>query len=75
MQKQMEESDPPEGMPSGELIVLHDPDSESALVVMLFESDADYEKADAIMDAMPAEDTPGKRASVKKHRVVARMKS
>jgi hypothetical protein len=75
MNKQMEEGQPPEGFPSAEMIVLHDADDEKSVVVMLFDSDDDYQKANQILDAMPAGDTPGQRTTVKKYDVAMRMSS
>jgi hypothetical protein len=75
MQKEMEGSDPPEGMPPAEIIVLHDGDAEKALVVIVFDNEEDYRKGDEILSAMPAGDTPGQRTSVTKHNVAMRMKS
>jgi hypothetical protein len=72
--RRMSEGDPPEGMPSTEAVVLHDPESERSLVVLVFESEDDYQRADAILDAMPANETPGRRASVQKYNVVHRYK-
>jgi hypothetical protein len=74
MTRDMSEGEPPEGMPSSEAIVLHDPESEQSLVVLLFESEDDYQKAHEILDAMPAADTPGRRASVQKYNVAHRYK-
>jgi hypothetical protein len=75
MQKEMEGSDPPEGMPPAEIIVMHDSDAEKALVVILFDNEEDYRKGDEILSSMPAGDTPGQRTSVTKHNVAMRMKS
>jgi hypothetical protein len=75
MQKEMEGSDPPEGFPSSELIVLHDPGADKSLVVVIFDNEEDYEKGDEILSAMPAGDTPGQRTSVTKYGVAMRMKS
>lgn len=75
MQKDMEGGDPPEGFPSSELIVLHDPTADKSLVVVVFENDDDYRKGDEILSAMPAADTPGQRTSVTKYDVSMRMKS
>jgi hypothetical protein len=72
MRRQMEEG-PPEDLPDGELIVLHEPDSEKTLVVFIFETDDDYQRAHEILDAMPADDTPGRRTSVTKYHVAHRM--
>jgi hypothetical protein len=75
MDTEMKEQDPPEGFPPAELIVLHDPDAEKSLVVVIFESEDDYKKGDEILSAMPAGDTPGKRTSVTKYNVATRMSS
>jgi hypothetical protein len=75
MQKEMESGDPPEGFPSSEMVALHDADAEKVLVVVMFDNEDDYKKADEILDAMPAENTPGKRTSVTKYDVAMRMKS
>jgi hypothetical protein len=72
MKREMEAGDAPEGMPSSEIVVLHDPEAEKSLVIVFFESEADYAAGDAILDAMPASDTPGRRTSVTKYDVVAR---
>ena len=75
LKKEMEAGEAPEGFPSSELIVLHDPDAEKSLVVIVFDSDDDYKKGDEILSAMPASDTPGQRTSVTKYDVAMRMKS
>jgi hypothetical protein len=75
MDREMSEGQPPEGFPSSEMIALHDPGAETSLVVIIFESDDDYRKGDEILSAMPAGDTPGKRTSVTKYNVAARMKN
>ena len=72
LKREMSEGDPPEGMPSAEAIVLHDPDSEKSLVVLIFETEDDYQRAHEILDAMPAGDTPGTRTSVQKYDVAHR---
>jgi len=75
LDRQVREGEPPEGMPSSELIVLHDPETEKSLVLVLFESEDDYRKGDEILSAMPAPDTPGQRTSVTKYNVATRMSS
>jgi hypothetical protein len=75
MKQEMEGGDPPEGFPQSELIVLHDPDAEKSLVVVVFDNEEDYKKGHEILDAMPAGDTPGQRSSVTKYDVAMRMKS
>ena len=73
MRRQMSEGDPPAELPSGELIVLHEPDEEKSLVVFIFENEDDYQRAHEILDAMPADDTPGRRTSVTRYDVAHRM--
>ena len=75
MDREMNEGQAPEGFPSSELIVLHDPGAEKSLVVVIFENEDDYAKGDEILDSMPAGDTPGQRSSVTKYNVATRMKS
>ena len=75
MNRDMEGNDPPEGFPSAELVVLHDPEAESSLVVVIFENEDDYRKGDEILNAMPTGDTPGQRTSVKRYDVAMRMSS
>jgi hypothetical protein len=73
MNRQMESGEPPVDLPPGELIVLHDAEGEKSLVVFIFETDEDYRKAHEVLDAMPSEDTPGRRTSVSRYDVAARM--
>jgi hypothetical protein len=75
MDREMKEGSPPEGFPPAELVVLHDPEAEKSLVVVIFETEDDYKRGDEILSAMPAGDTPGQRTSVTKYNVAARMKS
>jgi hypothetical protein len=75
MDREMQEGQPPEGFPSAEVIVLHDPEAAKSLAVVIFENEDDYRAGDAILSAMPAGDTPGQRTSVTKYDVATRMKS
>ncbi|MDX6504901.1 MAG: hypothetical protein QOE29_2026 [Gaiellaceae bacterium] len=75
MQKEMGEGGPPEGLRSSEMIALHDPEAEQTLVILFFETEADYADGDELLNAMPAGDTPGRRASVTKYNVATRMKT
>lgn len=75
LDRQMRDGDPPEGFPSAEMIVLHDPDAEKSLVMIIFDSEDDYRRGDEILSAMPAGDTPGQRTSVSKFNVATRMSS
>jgi hypothetical protein len=67
------EGDPPEGLPAKEIIVLHDPEAEKSVVIVFFDTEDDYRQGDAVLNAMPAGDTPGSRISVAKYEVPIRM--
>jgi hypothetical protein len=75
LKSRVESGEPPEGMPPSELLVLHDPEGQRSLAIVLFENEDDYRKGDEILDAMPGPDTPGQRTSVSKYDVALRMKS
>jgi hypothetical protein len=73
MESEMRDSDPPEGLPAKEIIVLHDADAEKSVVILLFDSEDDYRRGDEVLSAMPAGDTPGQRTGVAKYDVAIRM--
>ena len=73
MQREMQGSERPEGVPAKEIVVLHDPDAEKSLVIVFFETEDDYRRGDEALSAMPADDTPGQRTSVSKYQVAFRM--
>jgi hypothetical protein len=56
-------------------VALHDPDTEKSIVIFFFETEDDYRRADAILEAMPTGETPGTRSSVTRYDVAMRMKS
>lgn len=65
----------PEGLNATEMIVLHDADAQTSVAIVFFDSDEDYAQGDAVLNAMPAPDTPGRRTSVSKYDVAIRMTS
>jgi hypothetical protein len=73
MKQEMEAGDRPDEVPASEIVVLHDADAETSLVILFFESEDDYKRGDEALNAMPAGDTPGQRTSVKKYEVASRM--
>jgi hypothetical protein len=75
LNQRMESGEPPEGMPDAELLVLHDPDSEKSIAIVIFDNEDDYKKGDEILGSMPSGETPGNRTSVTKYNVATRMKS
>ncbi|MGE5272858.1 MAG: hypothetical protein ACM3QU_03680 [Verrucomicrobiota bacterium] len=72
MKREMEGTDPPEGLAPEELIALHDAEAETAVVLVFFANEDDYRRGDEVLNAMSAEDTPGRRTSVKKYDVIVR---
>jgi hypothetical protein len=73
MQREMQGNERPESVPAKEIVVLHDPEAEKSVVILFFDTDDDYRRGDEALNAMPAGDTPGKRASVTKYEVAFRM--
>ncbi len=73
MGREMEGEAPPDDVNASEVVVLHDPEADESLVIFLFETEDDYRKADEALNAMPASDTPGRRASVRRYDVAMRM--
>lgn len=73
LKREITEGERPEGLPATEILVLHDPDAEKSLVVLLFDSEDDYAQGDKTLNAMPTGDTPGRRTSVSKYDVAVRM--
>ena len=73
MQRDMQDSSRPDDVPAKEIVVLHDPEAAKSVVILFFENEADYQRGDAALSAMPASDTPGQRTSVAKYEVAFRM--
>ena len=71
----MEGNEQPEGLNATEMMILHDPESETATAIVFFDNEEDYQRGHEILDAMPSSDTPGNRTSVTKTNVAMRMKS
>jgi len=73
MQSRMQESDRPDDVPAREIIVLNDAENEKSVVILFFENEDDYARGDEALSAVPASETPGRRASVGKYEVAYRM--
>ena len=73
MQSEMRDSEPPEGLPAKEVVVLHDADAEKSLVIVFFDSEDEYRQGDEVLSNMDTGDTPGQRTSVTKYDVAMRM--
>ena len=73
MQSRMQEGDRPDDVPAQEILVLNDAANEKSVVILFFDNEDDYAQGDAALSAMPADETPGRRASVEKYDVAYRM--
>ena len=73
LKQQIDAGGRPEEIPATEILLLHDADDEKSLVVLFFDSDEDYRKADEALSAMASDETPGQRTSVTKYTVAGRM--
>ncbi len=72
LKREMDEGEQPEGLNPSEMFVLHDPDSNEAVAILLFDSDEDYQRGHEVLEAMPAPETPGQRTAVKRYDVAIR---
>ncbi len=67
------ESDPrPDEIPATEILMLHDDGADKSIVVLFFDSEEDYQRGDAALNAMEPGETPGRRTSVGKYQVAIR---
>ena len=59
LRAEIEDGERPEGLPATEIVVLHDPAAEQSLAIVFFETEADYERGNEALEAMPAAETLG----------------
>jgi hypothetical protein len=71
MKQQMNEGRP-DDIPASEVVLLYDAEAQKSIVVLFFDSEDDYDRADATLSAMPADETPGQRTMVGKYEVAVR---
>jgi hypothetical protein len=62
----------PDDIPATEIVMLYDADAEKSLVILFFDNEDDFERADQTLSAMPADDTPGRRTTVGRYDVAVR---
>ena len=72
LKQQLEEGERPEDIPATEIVLLYDADAEKSLVLVFFDTEDDYRRGDAALNAMDPGDTPGRRTSVTKYEVAVR---
>jgi hypothetical protein len=70
--KQRMEQGRPDDVPATEIVMLYDAGEQKAVVILFFDSEDDYNRADATLSAMPADEAPGQRTSVGKYEVAVR---
>jgi len=71
MKQQMNEGRP-DDIPASEIVMLYDAGAEKSVVILFFDNEDDYNRADATLSAMPSDETPGQRTSVGKYEVAVR---
>jgi hypothetical protein len=72
LKNNIETGERPENLPATEMMILHDADAERSIAIVFFDNEDDYRQGDAVLDAMPTDDTPGRRTSVGKYEVALR---
>jgi hypothetical protein len=70
--QQVNEDDRPDDIPATEIVMLHDAGAEKAVAILFFDTEDDYRKGDATLNAMDTSDTPGQRSSVTKYDVAVK---
>ncbi len=67
---------PPEGVPGKEFLLLNDKEGGKSLVIMLFETEDDFNRGDEALNNMdPPGPGMGQRVSVEKYEVGAQLKA
>jgi hypothetical protein len=72
LKQQLESDERPEDIPATEVVLLYDADAEKSLVLVFFDTEDDYRRGDAALNAMDPGETPGRRTSVTKYEVAVR---
>ena len=67
--RELEEDGPRDDVPASSILMLHDPEAGKSVAILIFETTDDYDRADATLNAMPSDDTPGRRTSVSRYNV------
>lgn len=71
--REVREDPRPDDIPASEFLMLHDADSGTAMAIVFFDDEDAYRRGDEALNAMPADETPGRRTSVGRYRVVGRV--
>ena len=70
---QIEGGEQPEGLNPTHMLLLHNPDDQSSLAILIFDNEDDYAAGDQVLNAMDRGDTPGGRTGVDKYNVAVHM--
>jgi hypothetical protein len=70
--QQVNEDERPDDIPATEIVILHDAGAEKAVAILFFDTEDDYRKGDATLNAMDTSETPGERSSVTKYDVAVK---
>jgi len=73
MKREMGAGEQPDGLNATEFVMLHDPEAETSLAIVFFDTEEDYRRGDEVLSAMPTGDTPGRRTAVARYDVAMRM--
>jgi hypothetical protein len=68
--QQINEGERPDDIPAADRRP-HDHE-QSSLAILFFDSEEDYARGHATLDAMPSDDTPGQRTSIRKYEVAVK---
>jgi hypothetical protein len=72
IRQSIEAGDLPEGMPPAEFLLLHEQGADTALAIVVVETEDDYRRVDEILGSVPADEAAGRRTSVTKYEVAVR---
>jgi hypothetical protein len=70
--KQQMDEGRPDDIPATEIVMLYDGEAEKSLVILFFDTQEDFDRADQTLSAMSADETPGRRTSVGRYEVAVR---
>jgi len=72
IRQSMESGDVPEGMPPSQVLFLHDKGTDTALAIVIVETEDEYRQVDEILGGVPANQAAGRRTGVAKYEVAVR---
>jgi hypothetical protein len=67
--RDIEAEGPRDDVPASQMLILHDPEAARSVAILIFETEDDYDRGDATLNAMSSDETPGRRTSVSRYKV------